>query len=348
MTNLHFGIKTKFLTVSLTIITLCLMIVIGTNVSLSSADARINYLENVQKQIEIVEYTISTFYNQIDQNLDMLATHPLIQEADDTIINLQNTTTENQLRHYDAGGIEQKIFELFNHYALTHQEVQYVYLATSSGSYINWPEVVMPAGYDPTQTDWYQAALAGNGSLVRTEPYQATSGAMVTSNMKAIYKPSGALLGVVGIDIDSHNLTELLSSLRLGNTGFFMLTHTNGTILADGHNEGNNFKKIDELNLENGELLLSLNGESFKTKINNEPYSAFTKKLHNEPWIITSFVSDSELFGNVRQFTLFFILLGVVSLILMGIAIIYCVHRITTPVKASPTHLQSLGNDDFS
>ncbi len=54
------------------------------------------------------------------------------------------------------------------------------------------------------------------------------------------------MIGTIGIDVSQSVISEMLSKMKMGKTGFSMIVHNSGIIMADGNNANNNFKKLDE------------------------------------------------------------------------------------------------------
>lgn len=130
-----------------------------------------NYLDSAKQQMNIVGNTINNFYNQLDENINMMATNPTVMRGDKTITSYKDTTTDNQMTPSKNGGVEAEIYKVFDQYASSHPTTRYLYLATKESGYLNWPEVGISAGYDPTTREWYQDAVKADGGIIRTAPY---------------------------------------------------------------------------------------------------------------------------------------------------------------------------------
>ena len=91
------------------------------------------------------------------------------------------------------------------------------------------------AGYDPTEREWYKAGIAANGQIVRTPPYVDITNNMVTSNLRSLTDSTGKVIGVIGIDVEQTFISNMLSDIKIGESGYFMLVHNTGVIMSDGY-----------------------------------------------------------------------------------------------------------------
>jgi methyl-accepting chemotaxis protein len=95
-----------------------------------------DYINNSNEQMKIVAKSINVFYDQIDKNLNMLATHPLVMKANNSITSYADTTDTVQMTPSKNGGLEQEIYEFFKHYGESNPDALYIYLGTEDGSYV--------------------------------------------------------------------------------------------------------------------------------------------------------------------------------------------------------------------
>lgn len=348
MKNKHTSIQGKFLSLSvgMVCIGLTIMVLLMVNrVNLMSTD---NYLNNSKEQMAIVADTIASFYEQVDENINMMATHPTVIKGDKTVTSYKGTQTPTSMSSSKNGGIEQEIYHVFDHYATTHPGTKYVYLATKEGGYINWPEGDISADYDPTIREWYKVAVAADGKIIRTAPYVDTTNSMIISNARAVKDSTGKLVGVVGIDVEQSTISNLLSNMKLGATGYFMLIHNTGVIMADGSNAENNFKNIKDINIEGLESVLEQDSGISTVHINNEAYKLNARQVEGTDWIVASFISEAELQETAKQITTVFVICSIVMLSIISLFIIIGIRKITVPIKKSAEHLEEIGNTDFS
>ena len=308
------------------------------------------YLEQQKKQIETVSSVITNYYRNIEENVNFIAEHPYIQQAvAGTITSLKNVPTATFIRPSKLGsGVEYEIYKLFEHFATTHPTAKYVYLATADGGYTQWPEVEMPANYDPTTRGWYQSAVAAKGEVIQTDPYTTTDGGSIISNARAVYAEDGSLIGVVGIDFEQSFISELVENLKIGDNGYYMLIHPNGTILADGKYSENLFKLTNEI--EDGALVDSFSElKTISTEvINGSEYTLYSDLIEDNGWTVTGLISNDDVNNSVQsvinKLNLVTVGFAAVAILLIG----FLLKRILAPIRRSSTYLNSMSEADFS
>ncbi|KAE9634936.1 HAMP domain-containing protein [Defluviitalea raffinosedens] len=349
MINRLKSIQTQILTITIAIILLALASV-GVVISYQvNTQTRKDYLDSSNEQMKLAEHSIRIFYDQIDKNINMLANHPLtLQVEDGTITTYKNTSTETNMTPSKNGGIEQELYFVFDQYAQTHPGTLYVYLATEDGGYLNWPETSIPAEYDPTTRGWYQIGLSGNGAIVRTEPYQATSGAMVISNLRTFTNKNGKLMGTIGIDVEQSVISDMLSQIKSEKNAFFMMIHNTGMIVADGNNPENNFKMIEEVNISGLDQILSENTSPFFVNIDGVQYFVNPRKVEGTDWILASLIPENELTAGARNISYTVLLVSVLMLVLTIVLIHFSTKKITNPIIRASEHLKVISSGDFS
>lgn len=266
------GIKGKILISTIVVLLITMFSLSSIVIYIFNTKAYDDYYSNSTEQMKIVSQAINIFYEQIDKNIEMLATNPVIMKVDSSITTYKNTTTETPMHPSSNVGIEQEIYKVFEQYALSHVGTSYVYLGTKDGGYIQWPEETTMAGFDPAKRPWFNQALEKKGSIIRTEPYEYKS-QLLTSNARTITDANGNVLGALGIDVQQSEISNMLNGMKTGETGHSMIVHSNGLIMADGNNESNNFKKIDEINMDGLEKLLDNELAPFTVRINKDSIS---------------------------------------------------------------------------
>src|SRR5690606_12892717 len=110
------------------------------------------------------------YFEQIGQDVDFLASSPLLARADDSLTRYHQGPAQRMTPDRN-GGIEAEIYREFERFAASHPGLAYVYMGTRDGGYVQWPLGEVTAGYDPRQRPWYQRAQEAPGQVVRTQAY---------------------------------------------------------------------------------------------------------------------------------------------------------------------------------
>jgi len=306
-----------------------------------------DYLSNSREQLKIVSQSIKIFNDQIDKNLNMLATNSLIMTVDNSITTYKNTTQETQMKPSANGELEKAIYKIFEQYGNSHEGTNYVYLGTKDGRYIQWPETTTFAGYDPVKRPWYVDAENKNGKIIRTAPYIFQS-SMLTSNARSFTDKDGKFLGVIGLDVKQSKISDMLNQMKFGKTGYSMLIHNTGVIMADGKNPKNNFKKVQEVGIAGLDKLLTDQTKTFEVSINGEKYLVNPYKVEGTDWILASFITQKELNSSAKEIMNIVVISAIVILVLISILANYLSSSITKPIIAVTGRIKDFSNLDFS
>jgi len=105
------------------------------------------------------------------------------------------------------------------------------YVGDETGKFTSWPDLPLPAGYDPRQRPWYQQAAKADTSVL-TDPYvDASSGDLIISAAVPV-KRDGKLFGIAGSDFSLKTLVDMIKSVDVGGAGFAFLVNKSGQILV--------------------------------------------------------------------------------------------------------------------
>ncbi|WP_434511076.1 methyl-accepting chemotaxis protein [Desulfitobacterium sp. AusDCA] len=345
------SIRTQFLVFSVVIILLSLATVGGIASYEVIQQSTNNYFSNSNEQMKIAEKSIKIFYDQIDKDINMMASNPLVMEAaNGGITSYVNNTEKVQMTPSKNGGLEQQIYEVFDHYAKNHPGTMYVYFGTENGAYLQWPETKVPTEkFNPPEKGWYKTGQSGNGAIIRTEPYvDGISNTLITSNVRSFKDSNGKLIGTIGIDVQQSAISDILSSIKTGKTGFSMIVHNTGIVLADGNNPENNFKKLGEINIAGLDKLMSKDLVPFDVMIDGVKYIVNPYKVSGTDWVLASFMSENELTEGARSISLMVLIISGILLLITIILIMITTKKITTPIVKASQYLEIVASGDFS
>lgn len=119
-------------------------------------------------------------------------------------------------------------------------EIVAVYYISELGATTYYPNINLalevPADFDPTAQPFYTIAAPQNNPerLPRwTEPYQDPAGTgLIVTAAAPVYNANGVFKGVAGMDLQLARISENISAIKIGSTGFAFLVDDTGHILA--------------------------------------------------------------------------------------------------------------------
>jgi len=204
-----------------------------------------------------------------------------------------------------------------------------------------------PINYDYRYHDWYQIPKVLNKALW-SEPYFGESGQIImTSYSFPFYRDiSGKhkFAGIVCVDLSLNWLRNVISSLKIGKTGYAFLITRNGTFVTH-----------PKLNLIMNETIFSVAESRNDTNIREigrsmiageKGFTAFTSLTDNKAfwmvhtplnangWSIGVLFPQQELMADIQQLTSQMTGLGVAGFFLIMLVILTISGRITKPLRA--------------
>ena len=267
------------------------------------------------QQCSNIKKSIDIFIQNGKNVVTMLAAHPTVQWADETIYNYTIEAQKSGIIYTHTGKTEQDIVTLFRATERSFPEFREIYMGTKWGGAVSsWSEEENK-GYDPRERSWYKKAVESNGNIIITPVYISTNGQPVISLAKTIMDTNNSILGCIGLDINLTDLTSFIGSVKVGNTGYCMLIQDDGMILANAKHSEYNFKTLHETNLaafteigktSNGSMLVTLDGKMVKTYI---------FPLPDLEWKLVIFVEQNEILSLFYALVRIMVLIGLVMFV---------------------------------
>ena len=311
--------------------------------------AETDYIRTSSEQMRNIAKTIDIFYEQIDNNINMMASHPLVMRADDSLTSYVGTSERIMMSPSKNGGLEQEIYDVFAHYADAHPGTMYVYFGLESGPYLQWPETEIAADYVPSSKFWYQTGQSGNGSIVRTAPYlDSMTNTLITSNVRSFTDENGRVIGTIGIDVQQTVISDMLSEMRVGETGYLMIVHNTGMIMADGNNAGNNFKTLEEVGIPEFDNLLLDDPQVFEANIDGKRWMVNPMKVPGTDWVLASLLTFNEMQSGSRALSTVVLIVAIIMLAVTVVVMMLVTRQITIPIVKSSAYLKTIASGDFT
>lgn len=245
----------------------------------------------------------------------MLASHPAVRGADDTIYNYTIEAQKSGRIYTHTGKTEQELVTLFKAIEESFSEFQDVYMGTRWGGIATSWSGEDELGYDPRQRSWYKQAAEANGAIVITPVYIATDGTPVVAVAKAIKDGNGTLLGCVGVDINLSDLTSFISSVKIGNTGYCMLVQDDGMILADAAHSAFISKNLSDVDAAFAKITQKKEGSVFIT-LDGKQRKAYIFPFPELRWKLIVIVEQREILSLFYALVRIMILIGLLMFVI--------------------------------
>lgn len=319
--------------------------------------------ENMQKNMQLVEKSIDIFLNDAYSTVDMLSNHPVAKSADTSIASYVNRTEPTKPRSIKVSDVEKGLVTEFKATQKAYPSYVEIFLGTKWGNFISDADYAISGGFDPRTRGWYKAAQSAKSGCVLSDAYLSTSGEIVVCVAKTFSGYDGEVNGTVGIDITLKTLTDMISTFKIGETGYIALLQGDGVVLADAKHTDWNAKNVSELNVPELEKLAKSKGGKAKLKLDGKSYYAINLPLDKEiggftlNWKLVCFMQNSEIFSNFYSVIISIIIIAVALLLLFGFAAFVFAKKLTQPIENMrkmldkndyTVRLDESGNDELS
>lgn len=211
-------------------------------------------------------------------------------------------------------------------------------LADNNYRYQNWP--------------WYSEPKRLNAP-VWSEPYLDAGGGnvfMITYSTPIYLTDSKVFAGVATADINLNLLDEIVSKIKIGETGYGFILSGNDTVIA--HPDISlNMKKLDETNVksENWQRYLESKTKTttvyFKTLCIEREGDCWVaiETLGNTGWKVIIVLPEQELISDINSLTIKISLIAVAGLFILLVVVIFITRHLTSPLGKLATATQDIG-----
>lgn len=343
------SIKNKILGASFIIVVLPLLFTTFIVSSFLTNRAEKDYVSKMDAELTHVNDYIAIFIDNIRMNLDMICSTPAVKDINRYSLNTyMDTLGVNNLKIINRSHIESTIFKYFKIMEKTHSDYIEIYLGSRYGGFVSSGEYNLYSGYDPRIRPWFKDGESYLGRAAIAKSYLSTTGEFVTAVVKSFYDKNGDLLYVAGIDISIDRLTDIINTIKIGDTGYLVLIESDGKIIAHPKKPELNLRNINDLGIkefrnfeEKTGVLIRYNFEGIDK----------TAKFYNSPdpqWKIVAVVNSDEINRSALFYRNFIFMTSVIILILCSILYYYIKNRIIIPISQLTDFGSAIAKGNFS
>ncbi|MCR8933278.1 methyl-accepting chemotaxis protein [Pseudomonas sp. A4] len=306
------------------------------------SDARDSFVDSSGREIRQVSNAMQLFFDGISQNVDYLASQPLIKNTDDSLKTYMSANAET----IPQGEMDKKVFAFLQDLGNAHPAYAYAIVGTAAGGYVSWPDDPKLNNYDPRQRPWYKAAQAKPGKPFRTAAYYwAQDDATYVSTVRTIDNKLGSNGGVVSIDVTLKQLTEIVKQIKLGDSGYLMLLENSGTVLVDPKQPEHNFKPLDSLG--DGYAQLAKAGKGLvEVELNGERYMANVWPSEQLGWTFVGLIKQSDVMSSATQLTWLIAIIAAVLAVLFAVVGASFASLIVRPIRSVASGLEGIAQGE--
>ena len=251
---------------------------------------------------------------------------------------------------YEEASSQEWMMKAFASYIGAYSEVSNIYVAYEDKSMHIYPEVSLPADYDPTVRPWYIDAK-GAGGFIWTDPYVTAdeeNKVLIISAAQPVYNFDDEFIGVLAIDIVLADLAETMNSIKIGKSGYpvllgtvdgkenMILTHVNSDLIGAEIPVPSLLSEIEQ------------GKESFSYEFKGDKKFAYLDHIEKLDWKILATVKQEEVYENANSLLLYTIIIGVILLVATILIVLWFTGSINKEIKRVIERVGILKSGDFT
>lgn len=190
----------------------------------------------VLQQVTLMNQEIDLYIKNITENTKMLSEFPTIKRVDDQItsyVDLEDASGKVDMIPGRGSDFELEVYNVLKTFQDNHSSVKNASVGVeSNGGFIKSPPSPRFNGYDARERAWYQAALENPGQVVIPGIYQTSSNEQVILSVTTIQNQDEQVVGVVSVDFDLKDLSDILKNVTIRQSGYVIVTDSQGRIVG--------------------------------------------------------------------------------------------------------------------
>jgi methyl-accepting chemotaxis protein len=318
-------------------------VVIGTKIRTSSINT---FVDSTSRELKQVDNAMGFYINSAKLDAALLASHPVIKKADESIINYTETRVAKTIDPMEQGGLNAQIHQILKHMHINHKEYLEVFLGTSWGGYVSSVIGDMPAGFNPLKRDWYSENINKEGSNVTSAYMTITTNAAVVSVVAAVTSDNGKRVGVAAVDLGLKSLTDLVGNIKIGQTGYAMLVQGDGTILANPKNPDMNFKKMTEVDIDAFAVLDKMDKKFAELTWNGVTYMTYVHTSSDLGWKLMGIIEKDEVMQASKNMIMTLVGIGFAVFVVFLVLAFVLANAIIRPIQSVSNMVKDIAEGD--
>lgn len=317
----RFGLKGKIIFILTINLIITSIIIAGLSYFKARNIIKDNTTMNMQEKINLVDEKVNSLSNNTESLAGSIIASGYLKE---------NMTEENH----------KAIVNYFSELAKVYPEVINLIYVTPQKFHI-YPENEKFDSIIPGERPWFQELMESPEEEVWDTPYvDASSGELVVTYSKKVII-DGNVIGIVQVDVSLAHINELINTIKLGPTGYVMLSNYDGLISVHSNEE------LIDTEIENDDLrefVQNSDKGTFEFKEAGDIKLAVTKKLDTGMELkAVGIESSKELMTSAVNLLKIIIILTIIVTIIVIVITIFVLGKITQHIEEFLLTLKEMG-----
>lgn len=283
--------------------------------------------ENVEGQMVNLNDTFEIFFSNISNTLERYTSNEL-------------------LIHYKTKN-KAKVMKYLQETQETNGAITLLYTGIEkTGEFIDFPDRDQGEDYNPKERSWYKDAVAAEGEIVWTEPYEsASTGKPVITASKAYYN-GDKLVGVMAADVFIDTLIDMVNKIEIGETGYAVIYDKNGKWIT--HPEKEKIGRDESQTSYYQEMVEIGNQGIVEYNVDGKEFTMGFVKNPTTDWYLLGAANKVDF---KKQAQAIFIPIAITLIIVTLIAIVvtlWITGKVTKAIKTVMERMKLIANGDLS
>jgi methyl-accepting chemotaxis protein len=308
-----------------------------------------NYLDRIEGEISQIGKMIETMFEGVSASIESVGAFPSLKSGDEGINTYLNAETETLNDEVKRSPVEKNIHGHLDLVRISSPDYEAVIYASKNGAYIvASPGAKIPPKLDTKVRPYYRLAMENEEKTVVSKAYMGFAGNYVIVAAKAFKWADGAYSYVCGVSISLKRLTEKINSIKLGQTGYVVLTESDGTILSHPKKKELISRNVTELGIP--EITEAVKRGTGVMRFTFEGSRKIGKVLtiSSTQWRIIGLINESEVLSGLRTVQIIIVIVGLVFSLLAVAAGYFIARKISDPIVNVITVLKETAQGDFT
>jgi methyl-accepting chemotaxis protein len=289
---------------------------------------------SAEASVNEVNRYIHSYFDKFQNTVELMAED---ERTERYLLNTNEDLSETEFMWSD-------ISQAYEYFMELEEDVQLMYMGTSSGELVSAPVIDLPEDFDPRTRPWYENAAANEGSVIWTDPYlDINTGELTITGAKAVYA-GDSIAGVMGMDILLNDLTETLSGIELGYGGELVLLNSEGSIIA--HPDAEMLGSEADEGYINDIFQSGLTAGSVSDRETDQ--TIYYSAVEGLNWQLLTVYKNSELYSQLTEIRNIFLIVTAAAILLAAAASYVAANRISRPVRILNGQLKKMAAGDFT
>ncbi len=299
-----------------------------------------------RKEAERMHQVTTTIFSSVDSYIDKYVSVALTLSQNGEVISLlENTNKDTPMKnHVNYPGIIDSLVHIKSNF---QNDINLLYVGSvAEDTYVDDLKINLPSNLSLKERPYYSAVT--DKKVVVSEPYvDASTGEMCITISAPVYnKANTNVIGLIGLDISTESMENLLLENQFGKTGKSLLVDSNNKIVACGNPEfsGKDISEVGSLDADFIKEMNEASNELITYDFSGSQRIGLIEKEPNLGWKLSTGIDKSEFYRSSNIATVLVMMIQFVAMLIFAFLLAARIRRYLAPVKDIDYGMQQIAD----